>query len=97
MRKVILAKLDTTEWIVGAYYNSSEEFIEDVYNLFILEDGKAMMVPYGAPFLMKGATIDSKHIMLLAHCPKELENIYIQSLTGLVVGPTKNAGLTLVK
>jgi hypothetical protein len=95
-----MAKLNTTEWIVGSYYSSTEEFIEDVciVNISQTDDGRISMglIPYGAPFSKQGATLDSKHIMLKIDIPKEIENAYIESLTGLVVGPTKNAGLTLV-
>jgi hypothetical protein len=102
MNEIVVVKLCTGEIVIGRTYDTNPEYLENVFmvNFAPSHEGRVgiELVPYMYPFETVGCDIDIKHIIRKMPCPKELENAYIESTTGIVIkGTVKPNPLSIVK
>lgn len=102
MNEIVVVKLCTGEIVIGKHTGINPDFIKEAFlvNFAPSHDGRVgiELIPYMFPFQTVGADINIKHSILKIHCPKELENAYIETTTGIIVAPpSKGNPLSIVE
>lgn len=94
MSEIVIAKLITGESVVGKYTDTHREFLDEVFNIMMMPTAQGEMgmniVPYMMPFTDKGTPIDAKFIVTTIDAPEELQKVYLQATSGIIMPRTNS-------
>jgi hypothetical protein len=94
MSEIVIAKLITGETVVGKFTDSYKETLEEVFNIMMMPTAQGEMgmniVPYMMPFTDKGTPLDSKFIVTSMDAPEELQKVYLQATSGIILPKTNS-------